>query len=182
MKRLFILLCVVALSLGFKQESKAQFYSLSTNVPMLGWTGVNAEFSATVDRTWSLHADFSFNPFRVEKLRTQNFVFRPQVRYWFDETYRNLFVGLHYIYANYHIGIPSIMNSKYAGWGLGGGLDFGYALAIWKDWNIEFQLGGSVMYLDYLKSECKNCGDLKKDAHGVYVLPTKAAISLVYLF
>lgn len=182
MKKLFILLCVIVFALGFKQECKAQFYSLSTNVPMLGWTGVNAEFSATVDRTWSLHADFSFNPFRVENLRTQNFIFRPQVRYWFDETYRNLFVGLHYIYANYHVGIPSIMKSKFAGWGIGGGLDVGYALPVWKNWNVEFQFGASAMYLDYNKSECRNCGDLKKSEHGVYVLPTKAAVSLVYLF
>lgn len=183
MKRFFIML--VAL-LGFtymsQQESKAQFYSLSSNIPMLGWVGINGEFSATVDRSWSLHADFMCNPFRVEHLRTQNFVFRPQVRYWFEETYRNLFIGLHYIYANYHIGLPSIMDYKYAGWGMGGGLDIGYALPIWKNWNIEFQLGGSVMYLDHLKSRCLNCGDLVAHDKGTYVLPTKAALSLVYLF
>lgn len=163
-------------------KSEAQFYSVSTNALGLGWAGVNGEFSATIDRTWSLHADISWMPFRVEKVRTQHFSFRPQLRYWFTETYRHWFVGAHYMYSNFHAGVPSFMKYKYEGWGIGGGFDVGYAHPIKRNWNIEFQLGGSLLYMRYNKSNCMNCGDLVSEEKGLRLMPTKAAISLVYLF
>ena len=69
------------------------------------------------------------------------------------------------------------------GYGYGGGIAYGYAWALSKHFNLEFELGAGYVYTRYDKYECTGCG--KKVTEQVpyhYVGPTKAAISLVYIF
>lgn len=183
MKRLKLLLVIGAiLLLGNVRCAQAQFYSASMNVLAFGGLTINPELSMTINRNWSAHADLSVNPFRIEKYRLQHLAVRPQVRYWWSESYRGWFMGLHGIFVGYHLGVPSVRKNKIEGIAFGGGLDFGYQLPIATRWNIEFQLGGSAVWANYDVSECKNCGEFVEEKSGTYFIPSKAAIALVYLF
>ena len=51
-----------------------------------------------------------------------------------------------------------------------------------ESWNIELEAGVGAAWLDYDKYICKRCGDLVEHKKEVRILPTKAAINLVYLF
>lgn len=179
MKKILLSLVVLLLSI---QMGKAQFYSASTNI--LGWgTGSpNAEVSMTINREWSIHTGLSFNPWKIEDFRIQHFVVRPEIRYWISESYRGWYVGANAMYGIFHIGIPKAMQNKYEGIAAGGGLDVGYAWAIAPKWNLELGIGGSVLWMDTYKSLCRNCAMRTEEVSGVYVLPTKAALSVVYLF
>lgn len=65
---------------------------------------------------------------------------------------------------------------------LGGGLDMGYAWALSTKWNLEAQIGGSYLWSSYYKSRCKTCAMRTGIENKGYFLPTRAALSLVYLF
>lgn len=143
---------------------------------------LNGDLSMTINRNWSAHGELSLNPWRIESYRLQHLMIRPQVRYWFAESYRSWFVGAHAFFAGYHIGVPAWMRGKWKGVAAGGGLDAGYHLPIGTKWNIEFALGASLLWADYDILECKNCGEKLDEKRGIYFAPTKASISLVYLF
>lgn len=178
MKKLLYVLMLALFTIG----AKAQFYSASVNTPLLLSGTLNGEVSMTLNRNWSIHGDLSLNPWKVESFRVQHIAFRPQVRWWSVESYRGGFVGFHLLGAGYHIGIPSMMSEKYEGVALGGGLDVGYAWALNTRWNIEVQGGGSYLWSSYYKSKCKTCALRTMAESKGYLLPTKVALSLVYLF
>lgn len=180
MKQRIILLTILLISsIGL---AKAQFYSVSANAVALATGTINTEASMTINRNWSLHADVSLNPWRIEKFRIQHLMIRPQVRWWATESYRGFFIGAHTLFAGYHFGIPKYMSNKYKGVAFGAGLDIGWSWPISTQWNIEAQLGGGWVYADYDKLECRNCGELRDSQSRHLFLPTKVGVSLVYLF
>lgn len=180
MKRKLLLL--ITLALGAIGIAKAQFYSVSANTAALLTGTADVEASMTLNRNWSLHAGLSVNPWRIEKFRIQHLMVRPEVRWWLSESYRGLFVGAHTLFSGYHIGIPKYMTKKYKGVAWGAGLDVGWAWPISTRWNIEAALGGGWVYADYNILECRNCGEVLGEESRHLFLPTKAGISIVYLF
>ena len=51
-----------------------------------------------------------------------------------------------------------------------------------KHWNFEAAIGLGAAYIEYDKYKCGTCGKKIDDGHKIYVGPTKAALSLLYLF
>lgn len=178
MKRILLLLFVSILTMG----AKAQFYSIKTNLLGLATTNLNIEGAVSIHRNWSLHLPVTYNPFIFkENKRFQNITVQPGIRYWFVESFSHSFIGIHSLYSRYHVG-GIIGKYRYDGWGVGGGLSYGYSKVLNKRWNIEFEAGVGVMWSDYTKYLCKKCGAPQEDARKLYVIPTKASVSLVYLF
>jgi hypothetical protein len=76
-----------------------------------------------------------------------------------------------------------LSDHRYQGWFAGAGIAYGYALPLAKHWNAEFEIGIGYAYSRYDKFECEGCGQkVEKDKSHNYFGPTKAAISLVYVF
>lgn len=172
------LLCL----LSYFGTAKAQFYSGSINIPALATATLSGDLSMTLNRTYSLHANVSINPFAIEKMRMQHISIQPQIRWWSSESYRGFFLGGHAMFVGYHIGIPKFSKWKYEGVAYGGGIDVGYALPLSTKWNMEFEIGGSYLWADYTIGKCKTCSYPIKTEQKGYLLPTKLAVSLVYLF
>lgn len=176
------ILLFIALLIGSIGVAKAQFYSASANMATLLTGTVDVDASMALNRNWSLHTSLSVNPWRVEQFRIQHLMVHPQVRWWTTESYRGFFVGAHTLFAGYHFGVPKYMTKKYKGVAWGAGLDIGYSWPISTQWNIEAQLGGGWVYADYNILECRNCGEVLGSEQKHLFLPTKAGISIVYLF
>ena len=51
-----------------------------------------------------------------------------------------------------------------------------------RRWNLEFELGLGVVWADWERYRCVNCGKRTGKGSGVYVTPTRTAVNLVYLF
>lgn len=179
MKKLILALCLLV---GISFTSKAQFYSVSGNALALGTGTLHLESSMTLDRTWSLHGGVSFNPWKINSFRIQHLMLRPEVRYWFRESYRGMYVGGNAVYAIYHIGVPKFMEKKYEGFAFGGGVDLGYAWPIAPKWNIEVGIGASLLYSQYYWGKCKECSMRSEEDSKVLFVPTKLGVSIVYLF
>ena len=66
--------------------------------------------------------------------------------------------------------------------GVGGGFSVGYSKMLSKRWNFEAELGGSLMWHDFDKYLCKECGSLPDPGHKINFVPTKLSLAFVYLF
>ena len=167
--------------IGAAFTCKAQFYSVKTNLLGLATTNLNLEGGVSIHRNWSLHLPVNYNPwvFGGNK-RFQNITVQPGIRYWFLESFSQSFLSFNSMYSRFHLG--GFDKYRYDGWGAGGGLSYGYSKVLNKNWNIEFEGGIGCLWTRYTKYLCKKCGSPQERVEGLRVIPTKAAVSLVYLF
>lgn len=129
--------------------------------------------------------------------RLRHWMAQPELRYWFCERFNGHFLGFHALGGVYNFGnIPNnisyfpfnsdftvLSDNRYEGWGIGGGLAWGYDFIMGKHWNLEFELGLGVIYTQFDRFECKDCGaKVEEDVPHTYYGPTKAALNLVYTF
>ena len=168
--------------LGVCLASPAQFYSARTNLIGLATGNINLEGSMTLNRRWSLHLPVQYNPFVFKDNRQfRNLTVMPGVRYWFVESYSNFFVGMNTLASGYSIG--RIWNKKrYEGEGYGIGLSIGKAYPLSKTWNIEWELGGAADWARYNEYRCRECGAFLGRKHGWYLIPSRVALNMIYLF
>lgn len=177
MNKFLLVLSFVALA----TTAKAQFYSVKTNLLGLATTNLNVEAGISVHRNWSLHLPVNYNPWVFSgNKRFQNITVEPGARYWFLESFSQGFSGIQSIYSRFHVGGTN--KYRYDGYGVGMGLSYGYSKVIRKRWNLEFEAGLGVLWADYTKYLCKTCGAPQGDERKLYLIPSKASISLVYLF
>lgn len=159
---------------------RAQSYSLGTNIPALATATVNVEASMTLNRKWSLHLPVYYNPFVFkDNKKIQNFTVLPGVRYWLLESYINGFVGINAIGSKYHI---TWKDSRYRGQAYGMGISAGYVWLLSPRWNLELEGGVGLVWADYTRYECEECGRQKGEYTRWVVVPNKLALSLIYLF
>lgn len=174
----FLLVLVFA---ALATTAKAQFYSVKTNLLGLATTNLNVEAGISVHRNWSLHLPVNYNPWVFSgNKRFQNITVEPGARYWFLESFSQGFIGIQSIYSRFHVGGTN--KYRYDGYGVGLGLSYGYSKVLNKRWNLEFEAGLGVLWTDYTKYLCKKCGAPQGDEKKLYLIPSKASISLVYLF
>lgn len=120
---------------------------------------------------------------------------QPEARYWLCDRFSGHFVAAHLHGGIYNVGnintdlrllgndFAQLRDHRLQGWFVGAGIAYGYALILNRHWNLEFELGLGYAYARGDKYQCEECGDtIYKNRPSHYVGPTKAAISLVYLF
>lgn len=163
-------------------QSKAQFCSLRTN--MLGWltASPNVGFGVAVSNKVSFDFEFMGNFLKRPQFSTQSLLAQQGMRFWFLEVNAGSFLGFHFTQALYDVG-----NAKYLyrGHAFGFGLSYGHSWYVGKRWNIGIELGASVMYMDDKQSERVRDhteNTFVKHSQRLMVLPTKMAVTVVYLF
>lgn len=120
---------------------------------------------------------------------------QPEARWWFCDRFSGHFLAAHAHGGIYNIGnidadfkflgsdLSQLKDHRFQGWFVGAGIAYGYALILGRHWNLEFELGLGYAYTRGDKYQCEECGDtIYEDRPAHYVGPTKAAISLVYVF
>ena len=190
---LFLLPVVVlqAQSVGVKTNL---FYAGYTQTPNLG-----AEFAigprSTVDigggyNPWNLNGkkDAGGNVYDNKKL--VHILGEVEYRYWLCEKFNGHFFGAHVLGSQYNIAayeLPLLFgegskNHRFEGWAAGAGISYGYQFLLGKHWNIEANVGAGYVFLKYDKYECEKCGVKLGEAQRNYIGPTRAGVSLIYLF
>ena len=145
------------------------------------WTmGVTGQFNA-----WDMSHD----------RRWKHWAVQPEVRYWLCNRFDAHFFGVHMHGGQYNIGgidgkvkflgtdARKLKDTRYQGWFVGAGIEYGYAWILGRHWNLEAEIGFGYSYTRYDKYRCSGCGKkVETNQPHHYVGPTKAAINLVYLF
>ncbi|MGI6073264.1 MAG: DUF3575 domain-containing protein [Fermentimonas sp.] len=182
-----ISLCLVSIS----AKSVAQDWAFKMNLPYLMTTSPNVGGEIALDNNFSLELNLGFNPFKFgDNKKFQHYVVWPELRYWLDDTFKENFFGLHFVggiydLSGWDLGIDKLKNLKthnYKGNALGIGLSYGYFWNINYNLGIELTAGLGYARFNYdvhtLDDEPINLGKNHKNYFG----PTKAAISLVYVY
>lgn len=174
--------------------ANAQQVALKTNLLYDAAATPNIGMEIGVGKKHSLQAFYGFHPWSFghgsDNKYLKHWVVNPEWRHWFCHRFNGSFVGIHAFGGQYNatnIKMPlgwwdELKDHRFEGWFVGGGLSYGYQWVMSKHWNFEAAIGLGAAYIEYDKYKCGTCGKKIDDGHKIYVGPTKAALSLLYLF
>lgn len=184
---LFLLLC---------PDANAQKAAIKTNALYDATTSFNLGVEFGLSRKWTLDVSGNYNPWTFSDNRKwKHWFVQPEARYWFCQKMGGHFLGIHVHGGQYNIGninvdfklfgsdFSMLKENRFQGWFAGAGIGYGYAWMLGRHWNIEAELGLGYAFSKYDRYECPSCGSkLESGKKHHYVGPTKAALSLVYMF
>lgn len=182
--------------------ASAQNFALKTNLLYDATATINAGIEFKIAPKWTMDISSNFNAWMTPNdsdpdtidPKWKHWTIQPEARYYFCNPLSRHFIGIHAHTGNFNVGglnIPlnllgtdfrQLKEMRYQGWFIGGGVSYGYVIAISTHWNIEFVLGLGYSYTDYDVFLCPACGKQVGSGTHHYVGLTKAAISLAYLF
>lgn len=164
--------------------------AVKTNLLYAATTSLNLGVEFALAHKWTLDITAGLNPWNLQKDKggIRHWLVQPEVRYWFCNRFERHFIGLHGIYGEYQIQNidlhpfgKDLRGIRYDGWGVGGGISYGYHLPMGLRWAWEFTVGAGYIYLNYDKYNCGECDKLLKSNDKHYFGPTKAGISLIFM-
>lgn len=191
MKRLlFVLLSCIGLSVS------AQNWAVKTNLLYDMTATMNLGAEVRVSPQWTLDVSANWNPWTFsDNKKWKQLVVQPEARYWFCEAFNGHFVGAHLLGGIYNMGnwntgftflgtdFGKLKDYRFEGWMLGVGVAYGYQWMLSKHWSVEAEIGIGYVYSQYDKYDCATCGETyEQDKPHNYFGPTKAALSLIYVF
>lgn len=196
MKKIFLNSAILAfflLTVGLK-NAQAQQVALKTNLLYDATTTPNLGLEVGLGKKHSMQVFYGLNPWKFGHADNQKFlkhwVVNPELRYWFCHRFNGSFVGVHAFggqYNAYGIKPPfgwwdELKDYRHEGWFVGGGVAYGFQWVLSRHWNFEASLGVGAAYITYDKYPCGICGAKAGDGDKIYIGPTKAALSLLYMF
>ena len=181
----------LSLLCGITTTATAQQVGIKTN--LLGWATAspNLGMEIKLGKKSTLDVYGSINPFRFDDGKQwKHWLVQPEYRFWPCESFKGHFLGLHLIGGEYNLAkvkmpfgaYKGLRNTRYQGWGVGAGISYGYQWLLSKHWSAEATIGVGYIYSEYDRYPCATCGKKIESGKKHYVGPTKAAISLIYLF
>ncbi|MGI6219210.1 MAG: DUF3575 domain-containing protein [Bacteroidaceae bacterium] len=187
MKRLLLVLLLVAPFAGMK----AQEWAVKTNLLYWGMLGTaNAEVEKRIGARHSLQLEVGYNPFTYsENKKLKHISIKPGYRYWLCEAFSGHFLSAQLEYAHFNAGNVSfpfglydgLKDYRYQG-DLGAiGVGYGYHWILSPHWSIEAEFAIGLAYAHYKQYECAICGSQLGSDNKVFLKPTRAAISVVYM-
>jgi len=174
----------------------AQNFALKTNLLYGAYTQTpNLGVEIGLGKRSTLDIGSGYNPWNWEGTQESNrklvhMLGNIEYRYWLCRKYNGHFFGLHALGSEYNISeyeLPLLFGEgskdfRYEGWATGAGISYGYQFILGRSWNLEANIGFGYAYFKYDKYECPQCGDIIGSAQRDYLGPTKAGISLIFIF
>ena len=167
-----------------------QVVGVKTNVLMDVTKTINLGAEFGLNKQTTLDLSFNYNPWNDKEKMTKMFVFQPEYRYWFCERFNGHFLGVHAhagVYQFAGVKMPfgiweNLEDHRFKGSFYGGGISYGYQWILGRHWSLEGNIGVGYAWVKYEQFKCKNCEPKVDEGHKNYFGPTKAAVSLIYLF
>ncbi|MCC8071649.1 MAG: DUF3575 domain-containing protein [Bacteroidales bacterium] len=177
------LLCAIffgILGVAGSQDLRGQDFAVKTNALIWATTSPNlsVEWASSQKISWDVLG--AFNPWTFSDDRKMRFwAVQPGARYWLCQRFEGHFFGAHAHGGQYYGGFHKW---RYDGYFVGGGISYGYAWILSPHWNLEAEVGVGYAYLWYKKSPRIPCIKCQDKEHKNYIGPTKASLSIVYVF
>lgn len=186
-RKLMLFVCLTALS----SLAYGQVAGVKTNVLMDITKTINLGTEIGLNRRSTLDLYFNYNPWKKNDYKMfKQFAFQPEYRYWFCERFNGHFVGVHAhagVFQAAGIDLPfglwdQLEDHRFKGHFYGAGVSYGYQWLLGRHWNLEANIGVGYVRAEYDKYKCVKCSDKLEEGGKNYFGPTKAAVSLIYLF
>ena len=176
--------------LALPQAAPSPRWAVKTN--LLGWgtASPNAAAEVRIAPKATLNVGLSYNPFSYRGNKKWKHVFvQPEVRYWLCAPFGGHYVGGHIFYSHYNAGgvrVPfglwdGLEDNRYQGDLYGVGFTYGYSWILSPHWSIEAAAGIGYGFTRYKHYECQTCGNYKGTENRHLFMPTKLAISFIYI-
>lgn len=165
--------------------------AVKTNVAMDALRLLNLGVEVGLGKKWTLDIPVYYNPWKYSDTKQLKLLMaQPELRFWLCEKFNGHFFGLHGMGGTYNtkgLNLPfaiwkDMKDYRYQGTFYGGGFSYGYQFILGKHWNLEASVGLGYARVQYEKYSCDNCIGLLEKSKKNYFGPTKAALSLIYLF
>lgn len=166
----------------------SQHIAVKTNALYLATATPNLALEARMSPKWTAEISVGYNPFTFsDNRKLRHIALQPEVRRWLCSPFAGHFVAAHAVYSHFNAGgislpfFPNLGDYRYQG-DLGAvGIGYGYSWMLpGNRWSLEAEIGIGVGYASYGKYECATCGSKVADESKVRLMPTKAALSIVY--
>ena len=201
-----ILFCVLLfLAAVVPHRVSAQHVGIKTNLLIDATASPQLGVEIGLAPKWTLDLGASFNAWNFGEKRWRHLIATPGARYWFCDRFAGHFIGIHAQGGIFNVGglnLPSWMQgiaagnvsffglsklaglkeNRYQGWCAGGGVSYGYAIMLSRNWNLEFEIGFGYMYFEGDKYKCATCGEKIGRGSMHYIGPDRAAINLGVVF
>lgn len=178
--RKFLILIMVTALVGLWHKAHAQDIAVKTNGLYWLATTPNIGVEFATGNKWTLELSGAYNPWTFKDDKKMRFwLVQPEMKYWFCEKFEGHFVGMHVHGAQFFGGFNE---KRYDGYLAGFGFSYGYDWILSPHWNLEAEIGLGYAHLWYDESKripCRKCQTPKRKN---YIGPTKAALSLIYIF
>lgn len=186
------LLIVVIGLLCVLNSASAQVVGIKTNLVADATTTMNVALEIATAPKNTLDLYVNYNPWELGNGKLiKHLLVQPEYRFWFCEKFAGSFLGVHLHGGLFNMtGVklpfdmyPGLQTNRYEGEFIGGGVSYGYQWVLSKHWNLEANIGAGYAFINYDRYQCGDCGKrLEKDKDKHYFGPTKAALSIVYIF
>ena len=177
-------------------SASARDIAVKTNLLYDATLTINVGGEVQIAPKWSFDLSGNYNPWTLsDGKKWKHWLVQPELRYWFCEPLGGHFVAAHLLGGQYNMGhwghgfkflnndAHPLADHRYQGWFAGAGIAYGYSWLLGRHWNLEAEIGIGWAYTRYDTYECKGCGrKIRANKAHNYVGPTKAALSLVYVF
>lgn len=169
----------------------AQKVGIKTNVLYDATGSISLGLETALAPRWTLDLSTSYNAWEVVKDRKwRHLAIQPEARYWFCDRFNGHFIGIHAQWAKFNIGQVTMpfglwkatRNHRFEGDLWGGGIGYGYQWLLGRHWNLEAELGIGYSRVIFDEYPCTSCGKRIRSDKKNYFGPTKASLSLIYLF
>ena len=164
----------------------AQKAALKSNLLYDATTTINLGVEFAFNDTYTLDLSGNYNGWKFGGGKQWcHWLIQPEARYWFDTKFDGHFVGVHAHVAGFNVaglkmfGTKDVRHQGHLG---GAGITYGYNWRLNDRWHLEAAVGVGYAYIDYEKWPCADCGKKLSDHTKHYFGPTKAALSLIYIF
>lgn len=182
---LALLLCTAGIASAQQIAVKSNLLSAAN-----GALDAGVEYALSTRSTLDLSG--SIRPWkRSEGYVNRYWLIQPEYRYWTCQKFNGCFWGAYLNGAQFNVGgkkmpfglFPWLKEHRYAGWLAGVGISYGYQLMLNRHWNLEASIGVGYEYIDYKKYKCPDvCSELLKEGRYHYFGPSRASLSIVYIF
>lgn len=188
---------VLALMLAVSAGAQAQKAAIKTDFLDDALLNPNLALEFKLAPKWSVELLGQINAWELDHRQKmwKHWLAMPEARYWFCDVWDGHFLGIHAFGGQYNIGglkgmhnflgtdFSKLADYRYQGWYVGAGIAYGYNWILNRHWNIEAEIGLGWAYTRWDQFRCVGCGKKVDEDHPHnYVGPTKAAVSLIYIF
>lgn len=183
-----IILTAVLLTI-FTTPAMGQKWSISTNlIDYANLITLNAEGNYSLSQHWSITLNSKYNPFIFnakkgpgKQFQNKSLILACGAKFWPFFVYSGFFYGFKFQWQQYNRGGISSPET-FQGDAFGAGLNFGYALMLSKNFNLEFGIGLWGGWSKYISYSCPKCGRETGRDDRWFVYPNDIQISIAYTF
>ena len=178
---------LMLIMLLFCLPCQSQEYAMKTNLLKGTALCFNMGLEKSLSNQWTAEISGSYNPWTLKHNRKwKHWMLQPELRYWPCQKFNGWFLAAYVQGGAFNIGhlpFPSLEDSRYEGWFIGGGVGLGHQWLLSRHLSVEAEAGWGYNYSRYNRYGCHVCAQkTEADRPYHYLGVSKLTLGFIYVF